>query len=749
MSQIAQMPKDAHEETSPSAIFGVFGAVWRHKWLLLLGLVFGVAIGSIYSSQLLPEYQSSLKLLVVKKRPDLPLAAGADSRYAYMEDYLATHQVVIRSPIVITKAVDKGNLQALSSFANGKDATAEIMRSLSISREATESGATNILTLSYRSQFSDDCAVVLKAVVDSYSDFLGDTYRNVSTDTFKLITDVKDQLEKGITKKEAEYRKFRLEHPILLKGKDGLNVRQDRLFNIETKRSALLLRKVEIDDRLVFLENVFKTEKDRSKILALVAQSEASQLGSKNDTVDTNSVAYQEQMLQTLLDDFGPDHPQVQATRKRIERAGKLLPTDGRKGDPIQAHLQSLMRELDNIKASEQALVKLFQTEQVEAQKQIANEMQDEAFQKDIAREQQLFEGILKRLQEMNLLKDLGGYDAKVITPAGPGGKIGTRTVNIFVMAVLMGLAGGMGLAYLAEISDQSFRSPDDIRRLLHLRIVGQIPTLLKKGPVAIKVASPDKPIIAPILLAYHLPKSREAEAYRGVRTALFFSTQGKGHKVIQITSPAAADGKSTLAANLAICIAQAEKKVLLVDADFRKPTLHKLFNNSAERGLASVLNGDAKVAEVIQSSGVEGLSILPCGPTPANPAELLSLPQFKELLESFRENYDFVVIDSPPLLAVTDPCMVAPYADGVMLTIRLSKNAKPAAQRAKEILATLGANVIGVVVNAVSERGDKYGYGYGSYGYAYGYGYGYGKEPGYGLEGTKENKGVTWYGEY
>jgi succinoglycan biosynthesis transport protein ExoP len=122
----------------------------------------------------------------------------------------------------------------------------------------------------------------------------------------------------------------------------------------------------------------------------------------------------------------------------------------------------------------------------------------------------------------------------------------------------------------------------------------------------------------------------------------------------------------------------------------------------------------------VIQRSPIPGLSVLPCGPLPPNPAELLTLPLFKAMLAYVRDKYDYVLIDTPPLLAVTDPCTVAPYVDGVLLTIRISKNARPNALRAKEILSTLGTRVIGVVVNGV--RTDASGYGYGGYGYYYKY---------------------------
>ena len=174
------------------------------------------------------------------------------------------------------------------------------------------------------------------------------------------------------------------------------------------------------------------------------------------------------------------------------------------------------------------------------------------------------------------------------------------------------------------------------------------------------------------------------------MRTALYFSTRGQGSKVIQITSPNPGDGKSTLAANLAISIAQSGKRVLLVDADMRRPTLDKLFNIPNEAGFAMVLGGMAELPDVIQESPIPCLSLLPSGVVPPNPAELLISPRLHEVLAWMRDHYDYIVIDTPPLLAVTDPGIVGPQVDGVLLTIRSTKTNRVEARRAREVLHNL-----------------------------------------------------------
>jgi len=154
------------------------------------------------------------------------------------------------------------------------------------------------------------------------------------------------------------------------------------------------------------------------------------------------------------------------------------------------------------------------------------------------------------------------------------------------------------------------------------------------------------------------------------------------------------------------------------VDADFRRPRIHRLFGMpTVASGLTAVLVGEMPLAEAIKETAVPGLHLLPCGTRPSNPAELLTSPDFDRVLGELRDQYDYVLVDTPPLLAVTDPCIVAGRVDGVLLAIRVSKNGRPAAERAKDLLSNLGANILGIIVNGVGrEAGSGYGYSYYQY---------------------------------
>jgi len=721
-----QRDQEAFDAPAGEAYPNLLWIAWQRKALLVSGAVIGLVLGALYYAQRAPVYQSSLQLLVVKKRPDILPIPGEDTRLSLYEDYLSTHLVLIRSPLIIDRAAKKQQLQTLKTFAGQSDPTGLLIGSLSASRDSKDQTGNynNILNLSFRSAEADECGTILHAVVDSYKDFLEETYRNVSKDTLQLITRAKDILFNQLAEKDAAYRDFRLRAHFLWKAKGGTNLHQERLITIESKRSALLVRRAELQGRLAAVEKAVKNGVSRADVLAM-ASDPPSRPQSENARTSPRAAA-DDQLLalllqeEVMLEDHGPDHPHVESMRKRLRltrdfyanppqlrglasrqesSTGNLPPTD-----PVEFYTWSLKQELEGIKVAEQALTELFGREYNETKEMIKDEIQDEAFRSDIDRTQQLYNGIIKRLQEIDLVRDFGGYDAQVISPAGSGWKVEPKPTPIFAAAAFLGVLAGLGLAYLAEVSDKSFRTPEEIRRRLGLPIVGHIPWFQPNDKV-IRETESNGLAVDPILCTYYQPKSMGAETYRGVRTALYFSTQGEEHKVIQITSPNPADGKTTVVANLAVSIAQSGKRTILIDADFRRPRVHKLFGLTATAGVTALIAGELQASEVIQPSGILGLSILPCGPQPPNPAELLTSPRFKEVLDSIREQYDFVLLDTPPLLAVTDPSVVAPRMDGVLLVVRASRNGRPDAERAKEILGALGANVLGVIVNGVDSH--------------------------------------------
>jgi capsular exopolysaccharide synthesis family protein len=710
---------------------GLLTVLGRRWPLVLLGLVAGLFLGALYYLQKSPVYQSISHVLVTRKQTEamtLP-GGGSEGRAVYVEDYLGTHARLIESQRVLEQAARE--LRREPAFGLPLDDRGDgLKQALTVVRDKDAGTGTgnNILVLSFRSPNPEDCPKALDAIVKSYSDYLRGAYDRKSDETAKLLKDwqriQEGQLQEAIRRRNEALR----DSPGAQALADQLTQRRDALRTKELKRESLELRLTELKSRLDTIEKLQAQGLNRAGILRVINAAGERLNGGELKTAE-DALLTLNLILEEKQQYLGEAHPEVKSLKKRIQmaeqarqqlEAGTAGGPNGRKLDALDVVVATNTAERDESRRQLETLDGLITAERSAVQQMQQKFGQLDAAEKEVKHWLDTQSEIQTKLSQINLLREAGGFDAAVITPPGPGLKVAP---NLFQSLAISGLAGllvfGLGLAYLAELTDKSFRTPEEIRVRLGLPVVGHVP------PIPLPAGANLLPLDA-TLCAYHRPKSLEAESYRGVRTALYFSTHGRGHQVVQVTSPSASDGKSTLAANLAVSIAQSGKRVVLVDADFRRPRVHQLFRlEGPQPGLAGVIAGEASLASAVQEcEEVPNLWLLPCGPRPANPAELLTSPRFQELLAEIRGRFDFVLVDTPPVLAVSDPSVVAPRVDGVLLTIRVVKNGRPAAERAKEVLASLGANILGVVVNGYAGPEGTSGYGYYHHGYGYHEGY-------------------------
>src|SRR5438067_1967138 len=294
--------------------------------------------------------------------------------------------------------------------------------------------------------------------------------------------------------------------------------------------------------------------------------------------------------------------------------------------------------------------------------------------------------------------------ESSAILPTEP---VSPRPLLNVALAILAGIATGLGLAFLLDYMDQSVRSDEVLRERVGLLPLGHISYV------------PAKPDRRGELVALG-GDSPVAEAYKALRTNLMFSSVDREIKTIVITSAVPNEGKSRTAANLAIVLAQAGHPTLLLDADFRRPSLHRIFGRVRNVGLSNLMVEDVPdSAAYVPDDEVTGLVVMPSGPTPPNPSELLGSAQMKALLARFRKGFDYVVIDTPPVNAVTDASVLAANTDAAIWVIDTNTATYTAVQHAKQALERVGGKVLGSVMNKMKAAGGSY------YHYQYGYGYG------------------------
>ncbi len=360
-------------------------------------------------------------------------------------------------------------------------------------------------------------------------------------------------------------------------------------------------------------------------------------------------------------------------------------------------------------------------------QKQEANQLNESAIEysvlkRDAESNRQLYLDLLQRLKEAGVSAGLRSSNIRVVdvarTPTSP---IAPNVRRSLVLGVLLGLGLGFGLAFLLEGLDNTVRNLEEIGTISTLPGLATIPLQLSKNGHSHRLlsAAANDQSGSLSLVTYSRPRSEVSEAYRSLRTSILLSAFGAPPKVILITSASPQEGKTTISANSALVLAQRGSRVLLVDADLRRPGIEKIFGIKPRGGLSTVISGVDKVEDVmLPFTEVPNLWILPAGPIPPQPAELLSSIVMRDYIATWRNEFDHVIIDTPPCLSVTDAVVLSPLADRVILVARSGQTTKPALRRACDLLLQVNARVMGIVLNALNVRSAE---GYYYYGGRYG----------------------------
>ncbi len=694
-------------------------AMIQRRWpWLLLGAILGAIGGFLLFSTRAPIYQSTAQVLVIKKRSDVPV--GIDSRSSFVEDYVATQVTLLRSERILIAAAKRIDSSRLNNpFPTDERDRAKVLAALlSVARDKDTSareGGTNVLNLAFRGSHPDDCRQLLSAVIATYQAELSTLYDTATQEKIDLLglqlkqfkTEL-DIAETGRVESEAKLRKVTPEDLAMVRGRVSKETEALR---------GLQLEEIGLRNQVELIRSTPPDRAARVETLAKLGEQVRSLGLSRQDLENTENAVRKLQLDRAeLFKKYNVEHPLIQSIDAQIAFLNEL----NQKSNPRPAgveldQLSIIERVLDGRWKVIQQQLK-YTTASLDDDKSILSQaanpsIDSEYWKQQVVDRKRRIDEAMTQKNQIEVTRGAGGFQASVINePTLEATPVAPRLSQSLMLGIVAGLLFGVLLAAFSELSDQSFRSPADIRKRLGMPLIGHIPPLRMNLPAEVELA------LEPTLVTALRPKSSEAEAYRGVRTAIFFNLHGSGHQMIQVTSPNQGDGKSTLAANLAISIAQSGRRVILVDCDLRRPRIERLFQlKDVSAGLVSVILGECEPSAATRPSGIENLSILTSGPKPSNPAELLTSPRFQVAIEKLRADFDFVILDTPPLLAVSDASVVAPRADGVILVFRMSNKARPTAERARDMLSQLGAKVIGVVVNGSGRAKEGYG-GYGGY---------------------------------
>lgn len=706
--------------------------IWGRKWLLVICTAVGVGIGYYQFTKQPEVFSSSGQVLL--KRAHMPITVEG-MKEATLHDPIDEHLERIRKGAIVDNAVkmlleSKEPIGTIEALGSPQQISAVISGRL---RAVRPNARTNFISVTYTSPFQAECKPVLEAVLKSYEEYLSEDQRASSENLVSKVEEAQQVLDKDLKDKRDAYRNFRTTTSLLLNGEQSQNLHQQRVLEIEAERRQLLIRETEIQAELGAIESAQKRGTSRDVLMLVADQLNArSSKGPAGGTAATAQTMLTSQIVPLmvkealLMEKLGQGHPEVRSIRKEIEVMERLLTPEGAEPgsaptDILSLYVQALQEELRIVTEKEVKLTGLYVQEQAAARRMGDEEHKNREMLDDIQRTQALYDLLLSKMEQLNLVKSNDSYTLESITPPSGGYKSGPFPNSFVTMGGLGGMMAALFLSFLMELSDRSFRNANEINSVLGVPVIGHIPQI--DGERGSKVVIRED--IDRNLAVFQRPRSNVAESYRGVRTSLMFGLKDKSHTVIQVTSPDPGDGKSTLSSNLAASLAGVGKKVLLMDVDLRKPRQQKIFNyNLEDGGVSSVLSGTHTLEEARHETPIANLHVLTAGPRIDNPGEAIMAPEFRQLLSEAKEKYDFVIVDTPPVLPVTDAATIAPMVEGVVLVFRISKHSKPHSTEAVQALEMVSGNLLGVVVNGVGSH-SGYQYGNSQYGYRYGKGYG------------------------
>ena len=586
----------------------------------------------------------------------------------------------------------------------------ELARSIMMQTRVAAVKESRIAQITVQDRKPERAAQIANALAQQYIDGNLEYKVGGANDASAWLADQVVSLKDKLTKSEIamfEYRKKNQRLDLNLDTRQTLNSQ-----NVQTyaeKLAELRARKIEI-------------ESARKLILAAqdnIEEQESLPEVRQNAVVQNLRVMHVElsKALAELETTYAEKHPKVDSLKRKlasvrqdyVDEIGKILKANEKAYKAIEENERALLRLLDKEKGEAIDLAKL-----EVAYRPLVREAEDN---------HNLYKLITQRQKETGLTGLVRTNNVRILDPALPVAvPVKPRVTLNMIIALVVGLLLGLGAAFTADMLDNTVKNQEQAETVVGVPVLGMVPLMGEKSN---RKASPEEQRLRDLSVS-HDTKSAAAEACRSIRTNLLFLSGDRPLKSLVVTSPGPQEGKTTTAINLAVTMAQAGARVLLVDTDLRRPRIHRAFGLANKVGISSVIVGQQELDTVLTATEIPNLDVLACGPLPPNPAELLHTSRFAEIMRRCAERYDRVIYDSPPTSAVTDPVIIGNRADGVVLVIRAGHTTRGAAAFARRQLSDAKARILGTIVNSVDPTDPYYNYYYAQYyrNYAYGAGY-------------------------
>jgi len=695
----------------------------KRLWLIVAVAGAALVAGAAFLFLSTPIYSASSSIIIESSSPRVlgdktdAVEFGATD-YWSNKDFLETQYKVLASREVLQRVVDKKGLDRDLDFLGvakiedpekraeklEKIVPVDVLTEAMRIEPVKNSQLTRIVVEDPNPERAADLAnAIVEAYIESNLDRRLEGTRAASQWLADQMADLKEKLESS----ELALYDFRKENDILSTSiEDRQSILSKRLNTLSESLTQVMSRRVELESALAEADRAKKedpTDPMWARKLRLVASNTLlADLRKEFAKLEGEATELEERYLE--------QHP------ARIAAQEKLAKLKARIIDEMNAAVAQLRSEYREVVGTQAQLERLIEGLKAETFEVNKKEIDQSKLQREKENNERLYDLVLARLKDADLAVMLKANNVRLLDAAvAPLKPVKPRPALVMALALLLGAFSGVGAAYLAELLDNTLKGEDEVEQILGVPFLGMLPALAPAG--AKRDVRADDP--ARDLFVARNPKSAPAEAIRSVRTNLLFMAPDRELKKILVTSSSPQEGKSSVALNLAVAMAQNGSHVLLIDTDMRKPRLHRALGVSNERGISSLLVNAAKVEDAVKSTEVPGLSVLPCGPVPPNPAEMLHTPRFRELLDELSAEYDRIILDSPPVVAAADAAVLSSQVDGVVYVARFKKTTKDLARRMLRNLHDVNAPILGVVLNDVDLDSQEYGYySYKRYGY-------------------------------